>query len=200
MSDPNDIDFEADAQPVGDLKALTAKVEELKNKMGEAEILADELKDVAKQIAYIEGTEIPDMMDACGVKELVLPSGEKLVVKPIVKASLPTQTSINNAKDENKKAELEHRLDQGLQWLRDNGAEELIKNTIIVEFSRGQDNIAGDFEGKAAELGLPAQRNTSVAHGTLSKFCADKIAKGEDVPHETLGIYCGRKATVKKAR
>lgn len=198
----NDVDFDAhnNEKPSGDLKLLTDAVKLLKKKQEDLSALEEEVKQCKKEIQRLESQEIPDQMDACSLKDLTLDTGEKLIVKAIVKASLPTKASIESQKDEDKRAALEHRLRKGLDWLRDNGGEELIKNRIVVEFSKGQDNLAGDFEGKAAEHNLPAMRDQSIHNASLSKFVAEKIKSGTEVPMDTLGVYCGRKAEVKKAR
>lgn len=197
--DDNDIDFDADVA-IGDVKQLTEAVEKLKAKMIELDEAEKKVKKLKAEIQKLESQEIPDQMDACSVKEITLESGEKVTVKPIVKANLPTKGSIDGQKDENKKAELIHRLRTGMDWLRNNGGEELITNKIVVEFSKGQDNIAGDFEGMAVEHELPFVRDTSVHNATLSKFVSERMKDGKEIPMETLGVYCGRKAQVKKAR
>lgn len=196
---PDDIDFDM-PKPVGDLKTLTATAKRLQTLQKELRVLEQSCKDKKKEISQLESQELPDLMDGCSVKTLTLDTGETLKCKSIVKAALPTKAAISGQKDPDKKAELEDRHADGLCWLRGNGGEEIIKNTIIVEFSKGQDNLVGDFIGKAEELELPYNRDEAVHNATLSKFVDEKMQAGVEVPMLTLGVYCGRKAEVKKAR
>jgi len=196
---PPNIDFDK-VVVTGDVRQLTLLVERLKSKKADLSEAEEKVSAIKEEISRIECDEIPDMMDSCSVKELTLGTGEKVVVKQIIKAGLPTKGAIEGQKDADKKAMLTHRLNEGLDWLRKNGGEPLIKNKITIEFSKGQDNLAGDFEGKAEELGLPALREQSVNNSSLSKFVGTKLSAGVDMPKETLGIYLGRKAEVKKAR
>lgn len=196
----NPEELEADAnKPQGDLNQVIEKGNELINLKRSLADLEDKAKAVAEKIRQIETQELPEIMENCNVDKFEFGNGYKVQVNSIIKASLPAKSAIDKEKDEERKAELEHRLNQGLKWLRENGGTEIIKNVFAVEFSKGQDNIVGDFVGRAEELKLPYQRQQSVHPSNLSRFVKEKMQKGDNVPKEALGVYCGKQAVVKKS-
>lgn len=197
---PDGIDLEADAnKPVGDLNEVLKKANLLLKKYAEMKILEDQVSELAEEIRTLESKDIPEIMDACNLKELPFNNGLKIIVEDIVKAGLPSKSSIEKEKDESKKAEKEYKLAEGLKWLRETKNDSLIKNVLALEFSKGQDNIVGDFEGQAHEMGIPTKRTESVHPASLSKLVKERMEKGEEVPKDILGVYCGKKAAVKKS-
>ena len=198
MIDPEEL--EADAKkPVGDANQAVQKGEELLQLYRDMNKLLREAEGIKKRIETIECKELPEIMEACNLPELKFNNGLMIEIKDIVKAALPTQTAIDKEKDEDKKSEKEHKRRQGLAWLRETKNGSLIKNTLALEFSSGKDNIVGDFIGKAEELDIPYSRQENVAPQSLSKLVKEMMEKGIEVPKDTLGVYCGKRAAVKKS-
>jgi len=203
MKIAEDIDIEADAaMPVGDLNQARKMGEKLLTLQSQLEDLKEVVKDKAEEIRTLETKDLPELLASCNLKSLPFTDGTVINIKDIVKASIPSQSQIDKEKDEIKRDNLEWRRDAGMKWLRkkDIGGASLIKNILALEFSKGQDNIVGDFMGKAEELGIPALRSESVHAATLSKFVKEKMEKGVNIPKEELGVYCGQQAVVKKPR
>ena len=61
---------------------------------------------------------------------------------------LPTKTAIVRQKDEGLKNELMVRRQKCFQWLRENQAESLIKNTVKINFDRKEDEQCRQFTKK----------------------------------------------------
>lgn len=161
--------------------------------------LEEELKAKKASLYNIETKELPDEMDACGLKEFTMSNGQKIVVESIISASLPSQGQIDKA-DEDEKAMLEYRLKSGLKFLRMNGADSLIKNVLKLEIDKGKDNVVQDVIKFADELGIAHKREEKVHAQTLNKYIKERIRDGLEVPNETFSVYSGRIAYIVKPK
>lgn len=191
---------EAEKETSGSLSSIAEKAEEMIRIQDEIAQLEIRLEQKRADLHRIESSELPELMGSMATFKLQ--NGWGVEVTEITKAALPTLSAIEAArkKDEEKAMELEQRREDGFQFLRDNEAESLIKNKLALEFSKGQDNIVGDFIAKAEEAGLPTQRVTEVHNATLSKWVKERMEKGLEVPMDLFGVYCGRKAVLKKPK
>jgi hypothetical protein len=111
--------------------------------------------------------------------------GFKVTIKDFLSGSLP--------KDEEKRS-------SALEWLRDVGAEDLIKNELHAHFDRGQDNIAGHIAGALEENKIKYEQTIGVHPSTLKAYARERMERGEDVPLELLGLYAGRIAEIKEKK
>lgn len=186
LETPANVDLSQVAKTAGEMLRLEAEIEAMEA----------ELKDKKKELETVQMQTLPDLMQSFGLKDFTLSNGAKVVIDSIVKASLPTKTAIDKA-DEDERPVLENRLHEALTFMRDNNAGELIKNELALEFSKGQDNIVGDFIGKAEEMGIPHKRQESVHNSTLCKWIKERMQAGLDVPMDLFGVYTGKKAIVK---
>jgi hypothetical protein len=198
---PHDIDLKADAKnAVGDLtKAIEASRKMIALM---AEIARDEEALEAKKalLHQLESQELPEVFDSCGTDTIPLGQGLNITIKPITKASLPSAGAIEKEKNEDKKEEMIQRKEAGLDWLRKNGGESLIKNFLNLEFSKGMDNKVKSMIAQAEEMGIAYQKETSVHNSSLESFIKEKIAAGKKVPMDTFSIYTGRKAVLVKPK
>lgn len=177
---------------------------ELGNKMvklkEEIAVMQDELTEKVKQMEQIECSTLPDMMESLGMAEFKLEDGSSISIKSIIKASLPSMSGINRAKDQQRDA-LIQRLTEGMAFLRSNGGDALIKNQITVEIPKGEDAKAKEAVGQIEALGLHAHQGESVHSSSLSAWVKEKLGNGE-IPlsmMEVLGIYNGKKAVISKS-
>lgn len=197
-----DEDLKDAKQLAGTIEDITRMANRVIDTEEEIDKLEKQTKKKKADLHRLQSQELPDIMGS--MTEFKLESGHEVIVEKFTKAGLPTKQAIIQAgkRDENKKIELETRLEEGLTWLRDPkiGGKSLIKNKLAVEFSAGQDNMVGEFVAKAEELGLPVNRTTEVHPASLGKFVKEKMEKGVAVPMDVLGVYCGRKAVVKKPK
>lgn len=194
-------DFEADAKiPMVGLGQVTALAEKLLKLDNEIEKTEKRLKALKDEHARIETGDLPDLLDSVNMEEFALSDGTKFKVLPVIKASIPTSLNIAKQRDPEKRDELQERQDAAFKYLRDNEADSLIQNQLVVIIEKGKDNMVGDIEAYIQEHGLQSERNTSVNAQSLSAYVREKIQKGHDVPFDTLSVFSGRKTKITKAR
>jgi hypothetical protein len=156
------------------------KLSQLARDQWEAEkavrVKEQELKDAKAALRKIAEEEIPELMDELGVEEFTTSEGIAVTVKENIRAS------ISKANEP-----------AAFQWLRDNGHAALINRSIVIvadDDDQGQEilNIVRDYE--------PTDK-PSVHHSRLSAWVREKLAAGEDIPMDLLGVFRQRVSKVK---
>lgn len=168
-----------------ELKSVKALVEKALERQRYIAKLEDALQREKKALNLILTSALPDLMASAGTKEFTTEEGFKVSIKDFLSGSLP--------KDEDKRT-------VALEWLRGNGAEDLIKNELHAHFDRGQDNVAGDVAGKLQEAGIAFEQAVGVHPSTLKAYANERMRNGEDVPLELLGLYAGRIAEIQRPK
>ena len=145
----------------------------------ETEIIETEknLANLKGQLKEISESTIPGLMQELRLDEIKTSDGFKVLIVKKIRASLP-------AKDLKKKAD-------ALQWLIDNGYENLIKRTIGIEFSR---NEADEAKSVLTELreGHPKLNmvdKETVHPQTLSAFVNEQMEKGMQIPKDLFQAH-----------
>jgi predicted NACHT family NTPase len=82
--------------------------------------------------------------------------------------------------------------------LRDNNHGDLIKNTISVDFGRGEDNDAADLKQGLNDMGRSYTDKTGVHPQTLRAFVREQVESGQTLPLDLLGVFIGQKTTIKE--
>ena len=161
-----------DQTDIIDPTELSEAIEQLKS-VG-AQVLAAELKlkELKSQHDYISGFTIPQLMDKMNLKTLKLKDGSELSVKNRFFASIKAD----------KKAE-------AIQWLRDNGLGDIVKNNITVTFGQGEDNKAVEYAGLAREQGFEPTQDEKVHSASLSVVMKELKDKGQDIPTDLFSSY-----------
>jgi hypothetical protein len=161
-----------DQTDIIDPTELSEAIEQLKS-VG-AQVLAAEikLKELKSQHDYISGFTIPQLMDKMNLKTLKLKDGSELSVKNRFFASIKAD----------KKAE-------AIQWLRDNGLGDIVKNNITVTFGQGEDNKAVEYAGLAREQGFEPTQDEKVHSASLSVVMKEIKDKGQDIPSDLFSSY-----------
>ena len=85
-----------------------------------------------------------------------------------------------------------------MNWLRDNGHEDLIKNTISVNFGRGEDESASKLREALNNEGSSYTDKTGVHSQTLKAFVREQVESGQNLPLDLLGVFIGQKTTIKE--
>lgn len=181
----DDNDLFNDAAPVEasdtDLASVGALAEKAERMADEVAAMEDVLKERKRELRELLERDLPDAMDAVGLSELKTKAGRKLTVKDEVRASIP------------KAAEAE-----AFSWLRDTGHEDLIKHEVKVALDRGKDNLAKEITTMLArDYGVEPSDKETVHPQTLSAWCREQLAQGVELPADILGLYIGRKVTIK---
>ena len=147
------------------------------------ESLEENLADLKKRLNHLKTVELPDLMAENGCSSFThADSGREIEVSDFVAGSLTKKT------EERKIA---------LEWLAKNGAADMIKAEVSVEF--GKHNMAKDLAAKLKSEGYFVEESEGIHAQTLLAFVREKLRNGEEVPIETLGLYAGRVAKVKAA-
>lgn len=160
---------------VADLAAKQVQLEK------EIEDLEAQLKEKTEALSQVQEKDLPEAMMECGISEFKLVDGSKITVKPYYQANPPKE-----------------KYEEAMQWLRDNGHGDLIKNDVTVSFSKGEDDRAGDFKRFLTDNGTSYTDKTGVHPQTFKAFVREQVETGKNLPFDLLGIYIGQKATIKK--
>jgi hypothetical protein len=132
----------------------------------------NELKDLKKKHFLLTSTTIPEFMKEIGLEAFRLDTGEDLEIKHVVKASIAVKNRV-----------------EAFKWLRDNNFGDIIKNQVVINFDRGQDDMAAEVVEVANDKGLAPEQKESVHAMTLTAFVKEQLGKGVDLPLETLGVF-----------
>jgi|TARA_R110000782_G_scaffold7051_5_gene23841 hypothetical protein len=145
--------------------------------------LEDDLKNEKKALLVLTDQDMPALMAEIGISSLTLDDGS------VVKVSQTYGASI-----------LVANRDSAFQWLRENGYDDIIKNTVLCQFGRGDDEAALSFAHLAADNGYSPEQKTEVHSQTLRAFVKERVEKGDDFPMELFGAFVGQRATIKKGK
>ena len=143
--------------------------------------LEEDLKAKKEELRLTSEQELPDAMQAAGLNQIVLNTGEKISINEFYNAH------ISKANQE-----------VAYQWLVENGHEGLIKNEVLLKFGREESLVVDETVSALQARGLSPQVRQSVHPSTLKAFVKEQFTSGNDIPTEPFGIYIGTKATIKK--
>lgn len=193
-ADPKGLDFFEDREPgeadltqsdltdsrLGRLSYLATTQIQLENRIKEIEAL---LESNNQTLTKIRTEEIPTLMQELGLSKIVTRDGHVLELKDIINASIP--------KDEPRRS-------NALQWLRDQGYGDLIKNQVAVVFGKGEDQKAEVLIQKLEGEGLEPQRTVTVNFQSLSALIRTLRKEGKNVDSENLSVYEAKISKIKR--
>ena len=158
---------------------LTEALEQFKSVS--AQILATEtkLKELKEQEKYISNHTIPDIMEKMNLSTLKLRDGSELSVKKVYSATIKAD----------KKAE-------AIQWLRDNGLGDIVKNEITVNFGQGEENKAMAYANLARGQGYEPSQKESVHHSRLSAVMREWKENGKEIPVDLFNVLDGNRTSI----
>jgi len=146
----------------------------LKNKEDEIAQIEEQLKNKKAEADDIGSRVIPELLAEQGLSEIKLADGSKVSVKKEFRATVPK----DNLKRES-----------ALQWLRDQGLGDIIKNNVFVTFGKGEDNKAKQLLDFAADNGFEPQQKSDVSWNTLTALYRERIEAGLDMPSECFSLW-----------
>ncbi len=202
---PAPIDFPEDSaearQPTSDqlvqVSALAKRLTQIE--VAKAKLL-DQIAKLDEEYDRIQSADLPGLMDAIGLKNFTLDSGETVVVKPIIKGSLPTETAILKESDPIRRAELRERFETGMVYLKDHGATALIKNHVTAELGKDSSELATAAVEALKDLGIEPMVTRGVNPNSLNAWIKERISSGSDIDHDLFKIYSGTRAEVKTTK
>ena len=181
-----DINLRQDAPDQTDIidpKKLSEEVEKLKSLQSEIKNLEDRVKDLKEDEKHFSCVIIPKLMEDMNLKSLKLQDGSELTIKKIYSASMRAD----------KKAE-------AIQWLRNNGLGDIVKNEITVNFGQGEENKAAEYATLAKGQGYEPSQKEAVHAMTLKVTMEDWKNKGNEVPEDLFWTFDGNQTKIKNKK
>lgn len=129
-------------------------------------------KDIAER-------QIPELMDEMGLELLTTKTGLKVVVSESVHAQ------ITKAKQ-----------DMCMDWLEENGHENLIKREVHVSFNREQQQEAADLVEDLVVRFPNVKQERKVHPSTLKSFVTQAMKDGAEIPLELFNVHRRRVAKI----
>ena len=155
----------------------------LKQKEDEIASLEEQLKTKKLEADDISSRVIPELLAEQGLSEIKLADGSKVSVKKEFRATIPKDDA---------------RRESCLQWLRDQGLGDIIKNNVTVSFGKGEDNKAEQLLRLAADNGFEPQQKSDVAWNTLSALYQERIEAGLDMPSDSFSLWIKDKTKISR--
>ena len=161
------------------VKSISEKCNQLKDLRNQIEDAEEKLSLLKNKSRDLEERIIPEMMQEAGVSLLKLADGSSVEVKPFYAAKIP-----------------ESRVEEAFSWLRGNGFEDLIKNTVTASFNRGQDNQVSELIKVCEEHGFNYNKKEEVEPMTLKAFVKEQVETGKQLPFDLFGVYIANKTKI----
>jgi hypothetical protein len=178
------LDFEKDAEALQlkdeDIKGVSALAKKAKELQAEVDELDAVVKERRNQLKKLTEETIPEALTELGMQSFIMEDGSRVEVKPFYSASIPAA----------RKAE-------AFQWLRDHKMDDLIKNTVSVRFSRGEDELCSRLIHLLGEQGYPAEQAEKIEPMSLKGWVREQVERGAELPTDLFGVFIGKKATIK---
>lgn len=162
-----------------DVKSISVKCQELSDLRQTIEENEEALNKLKHKARDYEERIIPEMMQEAGVSLLKLKDGSTVEVKPFYAAKIP-----------------ESRVEEAFSWLRSNGFEDLIKNTITTSFDKGQDNQVSELVKVCEKFGFNYNQKQKVEPMTLKAFVREQVEGGKQLPFDLFGVYIANKTKI----
>ncbi len=169
--------LQVDDNSLSGVAALAKRAKHLEKELDELESVVKERKE---QLRKLTEQTIPEAMAELGMSSFKMDDGSSIDVKPFYSASIPAA----------RKAE-------AFQWLRDHGFDDIIKNTVSVNFGRGEDELCVRLLDLLGQQGYPAQQAEKVEPMTLKAWAKEQVERGNQFPTDLFGVFIGQKATIK---
>jgi len=187
MSDATvSINFEADAKVLTVADDSLSSISELAKQAIAIEKDIDDLEATLAErkeaLRNLTDERIPEALREIGMSKFEMTDGSVIEVKPFYSASIPSD-----------------RKGEAYEWLRAHGYDDIIKNTVSVQFGRGEDDAAGELINTIRQQGLLPDQAEKIESQTLKAWVREMVEQGTEFPTELFGAYIGQKAKIKRA-
>lgn len=182
MSMTNIFEEDADALQVSNdhLKEIAKLAVRAKELDKDVEDLEAVLKERKGQLRKLVEETIPEALATVGMTSFKMEDGSSITVKPFYSASIPGE-----------------RQEEAFAWLRENGFDDIIKNTVSVRFGRGEDDSCTQVISMITAAGYAPEQAEKIEPMTLKAWVKEQVEKGSQFPSELFGVYIGQKAVIK---
>jgi 16S rRNA C1402 N4-methylase RsmH len=165
------------------LTSVAALARQIRDKEERIQGLEETLKDEKKALLKLTDEEMPAMLAEIGISSFSLDDGSTVEVKQTYGASI-----------------LMDNRPAAYEWLRDNGYDDIIKNTVLCQFGRGEDDQASAFAAFAQQQGYVPEQKTEIHPQTLRAFVKERVEEGDAFPMELFGAWVGQRAVIKRGK
>ena len=179
----SDQSYESMSQaPLGDniLAQIAATARDIMSARDDVSRAEEALKGAQARLRSLEEDTLPELMAEAGQERLTTIDGLDVKVTDRVRGT----PSKENAP-------------QAFKWLRDGGNGGIIKHELKADLGKGDDALVKAVLEALQALNVRASAKESVNHQTLGALVREKLAKGEELPLELLGIQLSKVAEVK---
>lgn len=176
-------DYEQLAQkPLGDniLAQIAATARDILEAREEVSRREEALKEAQNRLKGLQEDILPELMAEAGQEELTTIDGLKVSIKELVRG----QPSKDNEAE-------------AFAWLRDTGNGGIIKSKLEADLGKADQEKVSAALAALAPLGIRAAPKQTVHWQTLGALVREKLANGEAVPLDLLGVHIWKQAEVK---
>lgn len=185
MLDVADFDTAAEegaSAPSDKLELLHKQLDEATAMEEQKEQMEADLAALSSALNNLKTKLIPETMLELQMDDLTR-NGWNVKISEFVSGSLP--------KDEEARA-------KAIAWLEENEGGALIQTTIGMKFAKSQHDEAKALADNLAQEGYAVSLESGVHAATLQKFARERIASGDPLDTEVLGLYTGQVAKIKR--
>ena len=172
-----------DPQNSQKMRSMAELARAIRNKETEIDDLESMLKEKKEQLRRQSEEDLPSMMAELGINSFELDDGSRVTVKDLYGGHI----SLANK-------------DAAYLWLRDNGFDDIIKNTLSIVFGRGEDQKADHFMKILEGYGLLPEKKEGVHPSTLKGWVRERMESGDSFPMDLFGAFVGQRAVIKRSR
>ena len=165
------------------LSSVASVARQIREKQEAVETLENVLKERKKQLQKLTDEEMPALLAEIGMSSFTLDDGSTVEIKQTYGASILVKNRL-----------------EAHNWLREKGFDDIIKNTVLCQFGRGEDEEAIAFAYLAQKQGYIPQQKTEVHPQTLRAFVKERCEAGEEFPMELFGAWVGQRAVIKRGK
>ena len=179
---------------IGAMADMASRMLDLQDEINRTEEL---LKQQKQDLQKLAEQDLPDLMQELNIKDFTLSNGAKVQVYDFISGTVPSAGAIDRAKGDDR-VNMEIRQQHCFDWLRSNGAGDLIKNNVEVQFGRNEDDACDEFAIELSSRAINYKRSVGVHPSTLNSFIKERMSEGKEVPHDLFKIYTGRRAKIRR--
>lgn len=166
--------------------SLKKEIKDIEKHLKEKKIIADNLERVT----------LPELMQQVDCLDFKSTSGERIVLKDIITASIPSATAINKATGEKWK-QLVDRKNACIEWLRQNKKDNFIKSIITIDVGKDED-LAHNIIKTLEKINVSCSVDETVHPQTLISAMKSFIDENLIIPKETFNLYQGKIVKITK--
>lgn len=162
------------------LKAIATLVTRQLELQSALEKKEEEYNVLVKQLRVVQEDLLPSLMQEVGLKTITLSDGHSVKITGDISVSVT-----------------QDRKEACYAWLKDQGAEAIIKKEVTLTFDRGEIEEFNKCTGALSRFGYTPSVKESIHAATLKATLKEFMAKAVDVPLSLFGAVEYSKAVIK---